>query len=343
MNLNNIAFFNGKVTVYWSGIVIALGIIAGFCLIYSLYSSHNRNSGAVFVFLPIAVVLSVIFCRAIHWYTHIEQYESFFKAMTDYSGGSYYLQGSLLGVFLAAVIVKSMNLVDDRGELMDAIAPGYALTIALIRLSCLFNNSDRGKMAITRKFFQRLPIGASISDASGNITDWRFATFFFQFLLMMVLCLLLVRFYILSHNRSVKEPCERTGNVYKLFIVWFGAIELVLDSTRYDASHMHFSFFLKFLNKFTSFISLAQLIAAISMLCILIHYTKMSIRANGKMGRRTLVWFMWGLGLAMAGASEYLVQRFSSLYLPLYLAQSVGCVLMSVAVYMMYATCTERE
>ena len=343
MNLNAIAFFNGKITIYWSGIVIALGLAAGFCLTYALYSAHNRERACVFAFFPAAVILSVIFCRAIHWYTHIEQYSGFFKAMTDYSGGSYYLQGALAGVPLAALIVEKTTLCRDRRELLDAAAPGFSLSIALIRLSCLFNNLDRGKMAISSNVFKRLPIGAPITDASGNVTDWRFATFFWQFVLMMILAAVLVKFYILSHNREVKEPCRVTGNVYNMFMVYFGSIELIMDSTRYDASHMHFSFLLKFLNKFFSFISLAQLIAAISILCILIHYSSVSTKANGRMPRRIVFWVIWALGLVIAGVSEYLVQRYSGLYLPLYCAQAVGCVMMSVAVYMMYSTCVEEK
>ena len=39
------------------------------------------------VLLPAAVFFSVVFCRLIHWYCHMEQYTGLLNALTDYSGG----------------------------------------------------------------------------------------------------------------------------------------------------------------------------------------------------------------------------------------------------------------
>ena len=49
-------------------------------------------------------------CRVIHWYCHFEQYNGIWGALTDYSTGSYCLPGALLGVWLAALIVKKLAL-----------------------------------------------------------------------------------------------------------------------------------------------------------------------------------------------------------------------------------------
>ena len=72
--MNEIAVFTGSITIYWSAIVITLGMAAGLCLTLALYPMDHRHNTAVWVFFPIAVVLSVFLSRTIHWYSHIEQY-----------------------------------------------------------------------------------------------------------------------------------------------------------------------------------------------------------------------------------------------------------------------------
>ena len=100
--MNPIAISTGSTVIYWSAVVIALGIAAGFALSYSLYISHGGRSTAMWLLLPLALLFSVPLCRAIHWYCHLEQYTSFIRAITDYSTGSYCLPGALLACFLGS-------------------------------------------------------------------------------------------------------------------------------------------------------------------------------------------------------------------------------------------------
>ena len=57
--------------------------------------------------------------------------------------------GALLGVWLAALIVKKLGFERSIARLLDAFAPGAALAVAFIRLSALFNSSCRSKIAVT--------------------------------------------------------------------------------------------------------------------------------------------------------------------------------------------------
>ena len=179
--MNEIAVFTGSLTIYWSAIVITLGMLAGLCLALALYPMDHRHNTAVWVFFPIAVILGVVFSRTIHWYSHIEQYESLLKAVTDYSTGGYCIQGIILAVFLAALIVRLLHLTPTAGELLDAVAPGLALCLALIRLSSLFNTNCRARIVVLNKAYQHLPFAVSWTDAAGNV-EFRLATFFLEFL-----------------------------------------------------------------------------------------------------------------------------------------------------------------
>lgn len=63
--MNPIAISTGSTVIYWSAVVIALGIAAGFALSYSLYISHGGRSAAMWLLLPLALLFSVPLCRAI--------------------------------------------------------------------------------------------------------------------------------------------------------------------------------------------------------------------------------------------------------------------------------------
>ena len=144
--MNPIAISIGTDAIYYSAIVISLGIAACFCISYSLYTTYAGNGRALWVLLPIATVFSLLLCRFLHWYCHAEQYSGLVGALLDYSGGGYVLPGALLGTWLAARLVKRLGFTDSVERLLDAVAPGAALGIAFIRLSALFNNSCRTKL-----------------------------------------------------------------------------------------------------------------------------------------------------------------------------------------------------
>ena len=238
--MNPIAISTGSTVIYWSAVVIALGIAAGFALSYSLYISHGGRSAAMWLLLPLALLFSVPLCRAIHWYCHPEQYTSFIRAITDYSTGSYCLPGALLGTFLAALVVRGLGLTGNIARLLDCVAPGGALIVVFIRLSALFNSSCRSKIAITTPLLQHLPIGSGITNSMGAV-EYRFATFFVQAILMLCVTVLLLYFFFARRRLPMKEGCPRDGNVTWMFLTFHSAVELLMDSTRYDSSFMHFN------------------------------------------------------------------------------------------------------
>ena len=338
--MNPVAIFTGNLVVYWSSLVIALGIMACFALSLSLYTAHGGKAAAVWALLPLAVFFSVVFCRAIHWYCHMEQYAGFLSAFKDFSVGSYFVQGAIFGVLLAALLVKLMGLTDSTAELLDAAAPGLALCVAFIRLSALFDSTCRSKIIIETPALQHLPLASPMTSASG-LVEYRFATFFVEFLIMLVVAVLLLRFYLRSGDRPMKGGAP-AGNTARMLLLVFSAVELVLNSTRYDSTFFHFTF-LKGLNPYAGFISFAQLIAAVSILCILIHFSKRSVRANSLHPYHWIMWGLWLMGLAAVGVSEYMVQRHGDWYLGCYGVMSLGSILITLIVYRMYKSCLEKE
>ena len=340
--MNPIAIYSGSIVIYWSGLIIVLGIAAGFLLSYSLYSAYYCRRSSMWAFLLFSLVFSILLSRALHYYCHAEQYVGFLDAISNYASGGFCLPGVFFGVWLSAFLVQKVGLSDSFWRLLDASAPGMALTLSVIRLSSLFNSSCRGKMVISNPRLQRLPLATTVVDSAGN-TEYRFATFFIESILLLIIMAFMVGFFYSRHRAPMKKPEKKEGHIFRIFLLLFSMVDLVCASTRYDAATVHFkSALLQFLNKFASFIKIDMIFAAVCILCLLIHYTKMSVRANGFKGWHVILLAVYVLSLFTVGyLGEYKVQRYTSEYLQRYILMSIGSIGMAVSVGIMYNTCVK--
>lgn len=325
--MNPIAIYSGSIVIYWSSIIICLGLLASLFMSLALQYSNNERASAMFLFIPLTLILSVPLCRAVHWYAHIEQYKGFLSALTDYSNGSYVLSAALLGAFLAALIVKALGLTPSAAKLLDAFAPGAALTVAFIRLSSLFNNACRAKIIFQIPALQQLPLASGIVTSAGSV-EYRFATFFIHFIIMLVICYMLLNFFA-KHRNAPKKHGRAEGDCARMFLLFYSASEVVMDSTRYDSSFLHSN----------GFVSIVQIAAGLCILGLLVYYSIHSIKANRMRFYHWLGWLGFLLCLGGVGASEYLVQRHGNWYMFCYPAMSLCCILMAYDVYLLYRTC----
>ena len=69
--MNPIAVYSGSTVLFWSSIVIFLGLAASLFLSLALHRANGGRTAAMLLFLPLAIVLSVPICRVIHWYCHL--------------------------------------------------------------------------------------------------------------------------------------------------------------------------------------------------------------------------------------------------------------------------------
>ena len=122
---------------------------------------------------------------------------------------------------------------------------------------------------------------------------------------------------------------SRDGNAARMFLVFYSASELVLDSTRYDSSFLPIN----------GFVSIVQIIAAVCMLLLLIRYSRLSIRANRRRYWHWILWILWLAALAGGGYTEYLVQRHGGWYLSCYTGMSLCALVMAFVVHRMYLSC----
>lgn len=339
--MNGVAAYLNSTPVYWSAVTITLGLLCCLMVTLALYRARSDNSAAVWALFCLGFLLAVGLSRLLHWYFNSETYGSFSVAFSNFEVGSFCVPGVLLGIWLAAWVVCKLGLCRDTGMLLDCATPGVLLLLAFIRLSALFNDTCRSRILITQPAFQRLPIATATVDATGNET-WRLASFFIEFVLLLVLFAFCFAFYLRRGKRRMKEPCSRCGNVARLFLVYYGALEIVMDSTRYDSPLMHFHF-ISYLNQYSAFISLAQVFAAASALGVLIYFVSKSIKANGFKLYHPLLYIGFFASLVGIGyLGEYQVQR-TAQYVSCYAAMGGSCILMAFIIYWAYLSCVKNR
>ena len=339
--MNQIALYLGERAVYWSSIVIALGVLCALSLTIALFRPRSESLRPVLTFFPLAVILGLFIARLMYWYFSVDIFDSFGEAFSDFNLGSFCLPGVILGVWLAAWIVFRIGMVPNTGMLLDCAAPGMALLIAFVRLSALFNDTCRSRIEIVTPIFKTLPFAVSRTDAAGHET-WHLATFFLAFLAMLLITLRLLRFYVKRGRRKMRAPCERSGNVWRMFLLWYGAVEIVVDSLRNDSPLMHFHLIVG-LNKYSSFVSLAQVFAACTALYVLVYYSRCAIKSRGYSVWYLLSWIGFVLSLVGIGfLGEYQVQR-TGKYLLCYSAQILFCILTVIIIRMVYESCAEKR
>lgn len=291
--MEKIAFIRGETFIYWSPIVMVLAAVAAIAIYAAFYTKRDGNVFAMSVSVLLAVILSFPLSRLIHWYCRTSSYDSLYSAMTDYSVGGYALIGVFAGCLLSAAICRVFFLSASLPRMLDSMALGGGVGIALGRLASLFNSSDRG-MIVSNEI--GLPFAYATTNSVSGAVENRLATFMIQSILTGGIVVLLVVYLLVSLLRKKKV---RDGDIFLLFSMLYGSCQIVCDSTRYDQL-----FF-----RSNGFVSVVQILSLVALLIPLIIFSVRMVLNN-----RFRVWYLaiWipMLGMmGLAGYMEYYVQR----------------------------------
>lgn len=311
--MDRIAYIIGETFIYWSSIILALAVLAAVCLFLSLYLRKSRNVVAAVLFVPLAMLVSTVLARLVHWYCRTDAYVSLKAAMTDYSGGGYALMGVFFGCLLVACALRLCKAVKNLPELFDCLALAGSLGVTVGRLAPLFSAADRG---IIVEGITELPLVYPVNNAVSGVVEYRLATFMLQAITVGLIFLALMVFYIAGQKkRNLKD-----GDTALLFLAAYGAFQVLWDSTRYD------SLFLRS----NGFISVVQILGAVALVTALVVFSVRMVKALG--------WKKWFLALwiptvALIGGAaymEYHVQRHGDQALFAYSVMGT-CLILAVA------------
>ena len=290
--MEKIAFISGETFLYWSPIILAIAAVAAALAFIGLHMSVGGKTVGSFLVVPLAMVLALFFGRLVHWYCRPDSYESLNAALMDYSGGSYALVGVFAGCVLAVCICRLVGALKNLPKALDCMALAGSLGICVGRLNHLFNGFDRGQVVDS---IRSLPLVYPVENVLSGEPEYRLATFMLQSIVAGILFATLTVWYLVNKGRGKK----RNGDACLLFLLCYGASQILLDSTRYD------SLFLRS----NGFVSVVQILGAVAVVVPIVLFSIRMVRARG--------WKAWYIGIWMgivacltcAGFMEYFVQR----------------------------------
>ena len=286
--MEQIAFIYGSVFVYWSHILLAMAAAASICVYLALYLGKPGTFVPAVVSVPLALAASLVLGRLLHWYCRPDQYASLTGALTDLRSGGYALAGVFAGCLLTACLLRILGLSKDLPRMLDCMAVAGCAGIAIGRLSCFFNTTDRG-MVVTAAW--GLPWACSVTNPVSGLPELRLATFCLQAVAAAVLFLVLLAFRFLEKGKK--------GDTCLVFLLCYGASQVLLDSTRYDSLYF----------RSNGFVSIVQVLGACGMGLAAIVFSVRMVRSRGWKKWYLLLWLGLAGLMGLAGYMEYFVQR----------------------------------
>lgn len=290
--MDRIAFIINETFLYWGPVILTLAVVTAICFFLAFYLKKSGNGLAAACLIPMAMVSSLYLSRWIHWYCSADSYASMEAALKNLTVGNFALMGVFAASILCACLLRVLRVCRNLPEMLDCMALGGAAGITIGRLASLFNASDRGMLM---EEITSLPMAYPVSNAVTGAVEYRLATFMIQAITTGLIFLVLALFWMVGQkNKKLKD-----GDTCLLFLLCYGACQILLDSTRYDSLFM----------RSNGFISIVQILGCVAMVLPLVLFSVRMVKAM-----RFRVWFIaiWVaiVGcLGGAGYMEYHVQR----------------------------------
>ena len=309
--MERVAFILGEHFFYWSSIILTLAAAAAVCVCLASYLGRSETVTAGFVVTPLAMLLSLAAARLLDWYCYAESYDSLLSAMTKLAPGGFALLGCFAGCFAAALLTRILFLHRNLPRMLDCMSLAGAAGIAVGRLSSFFNSTDRGQIV---ESIRSMPWVYPVTNSVSGLLEYRLATFLLQAMVTAGIFVLLLLLFLLGNKR------RRDGDVTLIFLLCYGAAEVVLDSTRYDS--MYF--------RSNGFVSIVQVLGAIWIALAIVVFSIRLVKARGFRRWYVGAWVGMAALIGCAGYMEYHVQRHGDQALFAYSVMG-GCLVVLVA------------
>lgn len=321
--MRTIFFLKDSFILYYDNVIMAAAMLLFVCVVLMLYGSSGGRKRELLFYIPVSLLFSIVCSRLLYWFCHQEQFAGVRSAFQDFFTTGYCMTGVLLGTLLAAALAKLCHVTRKVWRLLDSVGVATCFAFGCIRLSALFNETCRGKIPAPVEAF---PLGATITNALGE-QEYRFATFMVEsglyFLgFVILLCIFIALYY---GKKKAGKRKKRVGNVYRLSLVVTGSIALIMDSTRYDSCFMPFN----------GFVSLVQILAAVSALVAMILLFARKIRNAGVSAGKIMTLLGFVILVGAVAYTEYLIQRHGDWYKNCYMGMGAACLGMNILAFFM--------
>ncbi len=207
---------SGVLSISWYGLIIGAGFILAVVLASQLARERQLYEDFSYDIIWLVFPLAIIGARLFYVLNSPHEFSGVADMLKVWEGGLSIFGGIAGGVVGVAIFsyIKKVNIV----SLFDVIAPVLVLGQSIGRWGNFLNQEVYG-FEVTNQVFQRFPFAVFIDATS----SWHLATFFYESVLN------LIGFFVLT---TLLRKSDKKGIVVSAYLVFYGAIRLVLESLR---------------------------------------------------------------------------------------------------------------
>lgn len=222
--IDRVALEIGPLTVYWYGIIIAIGAFLGFLLVSKEAKRLGLDKDLFFDLLIWAIPISIISARLYYVIFEWEMYsENPSKVFAIWEGGIA-IHGALIGAVLVTVIFAKKKGV-SFWKIADIAAPGILLGQAIGRWGNFINQEAHGG-AVSREFLENLYLPDFIINQMFIDGNYYQPTFLYE----SIWSLIGVAILILLRRLNL-----RRGEMFLIYIIWYSFGRLFIEGLRTDS------------------------------------------------------------------------------------------------------------
>lgn len=214
------------VKVYAFGLFAAIGMAAGLIVLGLLLRKAKWMKGTAALTGALSILCGFIVSRL--FFCFMDQGLGGpvpLKGVLLVTGGGYSMMGALLGAYMGAILAAKLTQ-QNAARLLDFLAPAFLLFVVWERLGEGYVDD----FGISRPLVGELLKGSFLT-IEGEY-DWVLATHLLESFTALVLAFVML----VDGNKN-----RRPGDTFLLFLLLFGATQVILESLRFD-QHMHLSF-----------------------------------------------------------------------------------------------------
>ena len=218
--MSPIAFYIFGAPIYWYGIIISIGVMAGIYLAMRNAKFFGENPEDIVDFCLLAIPMAIVGARLYYVIFEWSQYKDNLIDIINLRKGGLAIFGGVLAGILAGFIFTKWKKI-NFWNLADICAPSVILGQAIGRWGNFFNQEAYG-YAVKNPALQWFP--AAVFIKADN--QWHMATFFYESLWN-----LLVFFFLMTYRKKrVKK-----GEVFLLYLILYSAGRIVIEGLRTDS------------------------------------------------------------------------------------------------------------
>ena len=222
--INPVAFQIGDYKIYWYGIIIATGMVLAMLYAFKTADRFEINKDKLFNCVIVGLVFGVIGARLYYVFFEWDRYAGDLLKIIQIHDGGLAIYGGIIGALASGCLVAKLQK-QKIMNILDLVALGFLIGQGIGRWGNFMNQEAFGTPT-------DLP-WRMVSENTGGVGVHP------CFLYESIWCLL---GFVILHFVS-KKFYKYHGQIFFMYMVWYGFERMIVEGLRTDSLYMHFSIF----------------------------------------------------------------------------------------------------